>query len=69
MSQLFNYNGRWMNLEMVQKLKREALAQNVVEEVKEPVVVEVADEVKRPFCDKCDSKGVRHKKECPTLAK
>ena len=69
MSQLFKYNGRWMNLEMVQKLKREASVENVVEEVKEPVVTEVVDEVKKPFCDQCDSKGVRHKKECPTLAK
>lgn len=58
-----------MNLEMVQKLKREASVENVVEEVKKPVVVDVVGEVKRPFCDQCDSKGVRHKKECLTLAK
>ena len=50
MAQLFNHNGRWMTLEMVQKLKAEE--QTVVEEVK------------KPFCDQCDSKGVRHKKEC-----
>ena len=24
-------------------------------------------EAKKTFCDFCDSKGVRHKKECPTL--
>lgn len=58
MSQLFKYNGRWMNLEMLQKIKGEEAAAK-------QVVVEVVEEVKKPFCDKCDSKGVRHKKECP----
>lgn len=56
MSQLFKHNGRWMNLEMVQKLRGEPVVETVVEKVKEP------------FCKSCDSKGVRHKKECP-LAK
>lgn len=33
-----------------------------------PTVVLVdKGEIIKPFCDKCTSKGVRHKKECPTL--
>lgn len=31
-----------------------------------PTVVTVSNgEIIKPFCDKCDSKGVRHKKVCP----
>lgn len=31
-----------------------------------PMVVTVKDgEIIKPFCDLCDSKGVRHKKDCP----
>ena len=29
-------------------------------------VSESSKEEVQPFCDQCDSKGVRHKKSCPT---
>jgi hypothetical protein len=29
----------------------------------------VQEEAKEPFCDSCDSKGVRHKKDCPKAKK
>lgn len=55
--------------------KELATVQAVVEEVKvevapepivTPTVVQVADgKIIKPFCDKCDSKGVSHKKVCP----
>ena len=33
-----------------------------------PTVVTVKDgKIIKPFCDKCDSKGVRHKKNCPNI--
>lgn len=43
----------------------------------QPAIHEMADEVKgkvssfieKPFCEFCNSKGVRHKKDCPTLKK
>ena len=66
MSQLFNYNGRWVNFEMLNKLKKQALSDEAVEEKEEvKVEEEVKEEAKEAFCDFCDSKGVRHKKECP----
>lgn len=30
---------------------------------------EAKNDTKVPFCSQCDSKGVRHKKDCPTLKK
>ncbi len=43
-----------------------AMVHEQVPEVVTPTVVTVKDgEIIKPFCDKCDSKGVRHKKVCP----
>lgn len=41
----------------------------VTEEVKEPTELGEAETPKivKPFCEFCDSRGVRHKKDCPTL--
>lgn len=36
-----------------------------LEAVVEPVSDEVVVEAKKPFCDKCDSKGRFHKSGCP----
>lgn len=51
------------------KLEVEMLNDEPVAETKpvEEAVVE-APKVKAPFCDTCDSKGVRHKASCPKLA-
>ena len=37
-----------------------------VEDEKPSFVEKVEEEIKIVFCNLCDSKGVRHKKECPT---
>jgi len=55
--QLFEYEGKWVSFEQLTALKKA--------EVEKRVVPEVSEIVKKPFCDSCDSKGVRHKKECP----
>ncbi len=39
------------------------LVQRIVIDEDAPLEIPVAD--KKPFCDQCDSKGVRHKKVCP----
>ena len=56
----------------IQNKQAEKVLEIVKEEVKEvivtPTVVTVdttKGEIIKPFCDKCDSKGVRHKKVCP----
>ena len=52
------------------KLEVQMMNETQVEEAKveeaQPVVEPV--KVKAPFCDTCDSKGIRHKKECPKIA-
>lgn len=64
MAQLFSRNGVWMTLERVQELNKQA-SDPVEVPVEKPVeTVETPVEKKR-FCEQCDSKGVRHKKECP----
>lgn len=49
-----------------EKVLGEVRAETVSETLVVPTVVQVSDgEIIKPFCDKCTSKGIRHKKDCP----
>lgn len=50
-----------------EKVLEEIKIEVVSEKLAVPEVVTVKNgEIVKPFCDQCSSKGVRHKKECPT---
>jgi hypothetical protein len=50
--------------------KVEELTETKVEIVEPQELAEAeTPPIVKPFCEHCDSKGVRHKKDCPTLIK
>jgi hypothetical protein len=57
-----------VGLEAPSPLKMEIEILNSKKEVANESQI-VSENKDKPFCTSCDSKGVRHKKECPTIKK
>lgn len=49
----------------LETIKNEINSETVVEKIEPEVITVEHTDINKPFCDKCTSKGVRHKKECP----
>lgn len=63
-------SGNFTNVLFSQEVRKYLSEEEVKAETPEKLEMAIiTGNSKKVFCDKCDSKGVKHKKDCPTLQK